>query len=196
MGHSKADKARSRERIVAAAARQLREGGIDGVRIGELMREAGLTHGGFYGHFPSRAALIAAALERALDDGETAAKAARGGLPPSSLKAILNSYLSPVHRDHADTGCAISALAGDVARADPEVRAIMMRRLEQYFGTMATTLGSGPEAEAAALSTWCTMVGALVLSRVFKGEEMGDLILLQARKALLKQAGSLESMPR
>ena len=75
MGHSRADKAESRERILAIAARQIREGGLDSVSIGEVMKAANLTHGGFYGHFPSRTALIAAALERALVEGEAASLA-------------------------------------------------------------------------------------------------------------------------
>ena len=89
MGHSQAEKAQSRERIVTAAARQIREGGLESISIVELMKEAELTHGGFYGHFPSRSALIAAALERALFDGEAASVAATSRKGSRTLKSIV-----------------------------------------------------------------------------------------------------------
>ena len=84
MGHSQVEKAKSRERILDAAARRIREGGFDGLSIAELMKSANLTHGGFYGHFPSRAALLAEALERAMDRGEASPVAAA---PPSERPA-------------------------------------------------------------------------------------------------------------
>lgn len=186
VGHSQAEKAESRERIIANAARQIREGGLESVSIAELMKTAKLTHGGFYGHFPSRSALIAAALERALAEGEAASRAASSAKGAPTLKSIVNSYLSPAHRDRAGSGCAISALAGDVGRADAEVRAIMRERLEQYFDRTATAIGDDRAAQELAVSAWCTMVGAIMLSRVFKGEEKADQILRQARKSILE----------
>jgi len=189
MGHSRAEKAHSRERIISAAARQIREAGLERISIAELMKEADLTHGGFYGHFASRSELIAAALERALADGEGASASAMKARGSRTLKTILNSYLSPAHRDNAGAGCAISALAGDVGRAGPEVRAIMTQRLEEYFASMSEALGDGPEADDHAVAAWCTMVGAVVLSRVFKGDQRSDAILRQARKAILQLDG-------
>ena len=190
MGHSQAEKAQSRERIITAAARQIREGGLESISIAELMKEAELTHGGFYGHFPSRSALIAAALERALFDGEAASIAATSRKGSRTLKSIVNGYLSPAHRDDAGSGCAISALAADVGRADPEVREIMMRRMELYFGEISRVIGDVPEADKLAMSIWCTMVGAIVLSRVFKDTERSDVILRMARKTILEQEKS------
>ncbi|MBN8495033.1 MAG: TetR family transcriptional regulator, partial [Burkholderiales bacterium] len=78
MGHSQADKARNRERILAQAAEQVRDAGLESVGVGPLMRSVGLTHGGFYGHFESRSELLAQALARALQDGEAASLAAAG----------------------------------------------------------------------------------------------------------------------
>ena len=190
VGHSQAEKAQSRERIITAAARQIREGGLESISIAELMKEAELTHGGFYGHFPSRSALIAAALERALFDGEAASIAATSRKGSRTLKSIVNGYLSPAHRDDAGSGCAISALAADVGRADPEVREIMMRRMELYFGEISRVIGDVPEADKLAMSIWCTMVGAIVLSRVFKDTERSDVILRMARKTILEQEKS------
>ena len=190
MGHSQANKAQSRERILTAAARQIREGGLHSVSIAELMREAELTHGGFYGHFPSRSALIAAALERALFDGEAASIAATSRKGPRTLKSIVDSYLSPAHRDEAGTGCAIASLAADVGREEPAVREIMMRRLELYLGDISRLIGDVPEADKIATSIWCTMVGAIMLARVFKDDERSDVILRMARQAILEQEKS------
>lgn len=187
MGHSQVEKAQSRERIIAAAARQIRESGLESISIAELMKQVDLTHGGFYGHFSSRSALIAAALERALFEGEAASVAATSRKGARTLKSVVDSYLSPTHRDNPGTGCAIAALAEDVGRADPEVRQIMMRRMELYFGELSRVLGDVPEADKLAMSIWCTMVGAIVLSRVFKDDERSNVILRMARKAILEQ---------
>lgn len=185
MGHSQAEKAQSRERILETAARQIREAGLDSVSIAELMKAANLTHGGFYGHFASRADLIAAAVERALHDGEAAfvaAKPSRAG----TVKSIVNRYLSGAHRDDTGGGCAIGALAGDVARAeDEEVRARMGVFLERSFADMAKAMGDGPEAEEAALAAWCAMVGGIALARVFRGSDRSDQILRAARQSVL-----------
>jgi TetR/AcrR family transcriptional repressor of nem operon len=186
VGHSRAEKAESRERILDAAARQIRHGGLESVSIAELMKAANLTHGGFYGHFPSRSALIAAALDRALDQGEAAFVAAKPTEGGGTVKSIVNSYLSPAHRDNAAGGCAIAALAGDIGRADDHaVRTPMVQRLERTIGDMTNAMGGGPEAEAAAVTAWCAMVGALALSRVFQGTDRSDEILRTTRQAIL-----------
>lgn len=185
MGHSQAEKAESRERILDAAARQIRQSGIDTLSIAELMKAANLTHGGFYGHFASRSELIAAALERALERGEAAFVAAKpsGG---GTVKSIVNRYLSPAHRDNAGEGCAIAALAGDVGRAeDEDLRTQVSARVEQSFQDMAQAMGGGPSAEDAAVAAWCAMIGALALSRVFSGTGRSDDILRIARQSVL-----------
>jgi len=187
LGHSRAEKAQSRERIVTAAARQIRAGGLESLSIAELMRQADLTHGGFYGHFPSRAALIAAALERALFDGEAASVAATSRKGPRTIKSVVDSYLSAAHRDEPGSGCAVASLAADVGREEADVREIMMRRLELYFGDLARLIGDVPEANQLATSIWCTLVGAIMLARVFKGDERSDMILRLARQAILEQ---------
>jgi len=186
VGHSRAEKIDSRERILDAAARQIRQGGLESVSIAELMKAANLTHGGFYGHFPSRAALIAAALERALERGEAAFIAAGPANGPVTVKSIVNRYLSPAHRDHPGEGCAVAALAGDAGRAqDGTVRAHMIKRLDRSLEDMAEAMGEGPQADAAAISAWCAMVGAITLSRVYSGTDRSDEILKVARQSIL-----------
>ena len=186
MGHSRADKAKSRERILGAASQRLREVGLAGVSVAELMQAANLTHGGFYGHFASRDGLIAAALDRALSDGEVAANAGERGKGARSVKSIANGYLSTAHRDNPGAGCAVAALAGEVARADPAVRAIMAARLERYQAGLATAFGEGPEAESFATTAWATMVGAVILARIYAGDPRSEQILAQARDGVLR----------
>lgn len=189
MGHSRAEKALSRKRILAAAATRIRETGLDGISVGELMKSVNLTHGGFYGHFESRAQLIAAALEQALADGEKASAAHAGDRGSMTVKSILNSYLSPAHRDHPSSGCAIPTLAGEVGRADPEVRAIMAQQLAKSFETMGDALGeTGQDQEQFAVSAWSMMVGAMMISRIMADDPLADRVLALARKSILELA--------
>jgi TetR/AcrR family transcriptional repressor of nem operon len=195
VGYSQAEKARSRERILNAAARQIREAGLESVSIAELMKSAELTHGGFYGHFPSRAALQQAAIERAMDNGTGSFLKATpdAAAAPNPVKAIVNSYLSPAHRDNPGAGCAFAGLAGEVGRSDdPAAREMMAARLEQMFGAMAAAMGGGHRAEAAALAAWSTMVGAITLARLVDGPR-SDTVLKAARQSILDLAASLEA---
>ncbi|WP_043346293.1 TetR/AcrR family transcriptional regulator [Cupriavidus basilensis] len=181
MGHSQADKMRSRERILSEAAEQIRDGGLESVSVGKLMRRANLTHGGFYGHFASRADLLAHALERALDDGAAAFEAKKGSTHPD-YAATVKSYLSRKHRDSRTTGCAIAALAGDVARAEEPVREVMSAHIEQFVARIDKALGGDPEKALFAVSA---LIGALVVSRVMADEKHSDAVLAAAKRELL-----------
>jgi len=192
MGHSKAEKAQSRKRILAAASTRIREAGLDGISVGEIMKSVNLTHGGFYGHFASRDALVAAALEQALAEGESASAAYAGEMGSMTVKSIVNTYLSPAHRDHPSSGCAIPTLAGEVGRADPEVRAIMAQQLNKSFEVMGEALGeTGEDSEQFAVSAWSMMVGAMMISRIMKDDPMADRVLALARKSILELEGVL-----
>lgn len=185
MGHSKADKARNRERILEVAAAQLRECGLEGVSIGDLMKAVDLTHGGFYGHFASRDDLVAAALDKALVDGEASAVKSGSAKGKRTLKSLANSYLSKIHRDNPNSGCAVSALAGDVARSNDQNRAIMSKHLARYFDNIQNVVGENGSRELA-ISLMCMMVGAVTLSRVMTDTNHSDEILQAARKAMLQ----------
>ena len=178
MGHSQAEKARSRERILAEASRQVRDGGLESVSVGALMKSVGLTHGGFYGHFESREVLLAEALERALLEGEAKAGASDA---PASFSGIVRSYLSRTHRDARDSGCAVAALASDVARADILPREVMTEHVETFVTTVAKTLGGDDERAIMAVSA---MVGALTLSRVVADPVRSNAILKAVRAQL------------
>ncbi|WP_421836745.1 TetR/AcrR family transcriptional regulator [Novosphingobium sp.] len=193
MGHSRAEKAQSRKRILAAAATRIREAGLEGISVGELMKSVNLTHGGFYGHFESRAHLIAAALEQALADSDKAVAAHLGEKGDLTVKSIVNSYLSPAHRDHPSSGCAIPTLASEVSRADPEVRAIMAQQLAKGFGIIGEALGetkgeANPDTEQFAASAWSMMIGAMMISRIMAGDPLADRVLAHARKSILELA--------
>jgi TetR/AcrR family transcriptional regulator, transcriptional repressor for nem operon len=186
MGHSKADKALSRERIVAAAAVRIREAGLDSISVGEIMKSVNLTHGGFYGHFASRADLIAAALERALADGQKASASHSGQPGKATVKSIVNAYLSPAHRDHPSTGCAIPSLAAEAARAEPEVRSIMAERLRASFETMEQAYGESEGAEQFGVTAWSMMIGAMTIARVLGDDPRSDRVLALVRKSVLE----------
>ena len=111
MGHSQADKAESRDRIVQVAAARFRESGLNGIGVADLMKDAGLTHGGFYRHFASRDELVAEAVERALQEGARAVDAV-ASTSKSSLAAVVDAYLSPAHCDDLATSCAVTTPSG------------------------------------------------------------------------------------
>src|SRR6478736_4736355 len=122
MGYSQADKVESHDRIVHIAATRFRENGLNGIGVAELMKDAGLTHGGFYRHFASRDELVAEAIERALSEGAQAV-AATAEAPHCPLDALVDAYLSRTHRDNLATSCAVTTLAADVARSNERARA-------------------------------------------------------------------------
>ena len=209
MGHSQAEKAQNRERILKKAAEQIRDTGLESVSVGPLMRSVNLTHGGFYGHFASRSELLAHALERALREGEAASKAARnaaaakaaksgtaaktaggesaaraGGdsAQPAGYATLLRSYLSRAHRDSRKSGCAIAALASDVARADEASREVMEAHVERFVENVKQAMGARDEERA--LLAASAMVGGLLLSRIVTDPKRSDQILRAVRDGL------------
>src|SRR5258707_13931244 len=117
MGHSQHQKIKTHERIVRTAAKRFREKGIEGVAIADLMKEVGLTVGGFYKHFDSRDDLVAEALRSALGTWRRQADLAASGAPPLTYAKLVDDYLSEGHRDHPGTPYAVGALAGVLTRS-------------------------------------------------------------------------------
>ena len=147
MGHSKASKREHHEAIVGVAASRFREDGIERVGVADLMHDAGLTHGGFYRHFESRDQLVGEAVERALHDGGQA-MAAVAESPHDPLAAVIDAYLSISHRDNLGTSCAVTTLAGDVARSNPRARAAytdQVRHLHRHADATAPAGDLRPE---------------------------------------------------
>jgi len=183
VGSSQADKAASHERIVKAAAARIRRDGVEGLGVADLMREAGLTHGGFYRHFGSRDDLVAQAVEAALAHGSRRAEAAarhEGG--PEALAVIIDAYLSPLHRDKPETGCAVAALPADIARSSPRARAAYTAQVRRYLDLFADLEPVGdPDDPHLILAT---LVGALALARAVDDPVLSDEILERAARAL------------
>jgi TetR/AcrR family transcriptional regulator, transcriptional repressor for nem operon len=132
VGTSQKDKEKHHARIVAIAARRVREKGLDGISIADLMKNAGLTHGGFYRHFGSREDLIGDAVECAL--GQWIERLASE--PKSSRKkfpAVIDEYLSISHRNSPETGCAVATLSAEAWRGGKRVRRAYTRRQTVSF---------------------------------------------------------------
>ena len=182
MGSSQADKAASHERIVKAASRRIRRDGIDDVSVAELMNQAGLTHGGFYRHFESRDDLVTEAIDAALAHGSQRIHEAAQLGGPEALAAIIDGYLSRLHRDKPETGCAVAAIPTDIARTDPRARAAYSRQVRSYIDLLAElTLARDPDEGHLILAA---LVGALVLARAVDDRGLSDEILDSAARAL------------
>jgi AcrR family transcriptional regulator len=179
----------SHERIVAAAARAIRRGGFQGVGVADIMKEAGLTHGGFYAHFNSRDALLAEALERAGRDtaartrDDRATRQSRGASP---LRALVEGYLSERHLGDIETGCAVAALASEMPRQTPEVREAAAQRVRAMVAAVRRALPKGAPADSGpAIAS--QLVGALQLARALGDNAEGRALLKASRRTLLAQ---------
>src|SRR5437868_9634133 len=119
------------DRIVDAAARAIRRSGYSGSAVADIMKAAGLTHGGFYAHFASREAMLAEAADRAGAEGVAAVERVAAAAPPrKALQAVLRAYLSKSHVESVETGCAVAALGSEMRRQAPEVRRAATRRIK------------------------------------------------------------------
>jgi TetR/AcrR family transcriptional regulator, transcriptional repressor for nem operon len=176
---SREQAAQNRERILDAAAQLFRERGFDGIGVADLMKEAGLTHGGFYGHFSSKDDLIAQAsaheLTRSLAHWSKVGDRASG----DRLSAIAAAYLTSTHRDNPGAGCVLAALGPDVSRQGPAVR----RSVTDYVRSVVDLLvklvpGTSKAARRRkAISTYATVVGAMVLARAVDDRALSQEIL-------------------
>jgi AcrR family transcriptional regulator len=173
------------DRIVEAAARAIRRSGYGGTGVADIMKEAGLTHGGFYAHFASREAMLAEAAARAGADGIAAvARIAAAAPPKRALQAMLSAYLSTAHVEGVETGCAVAALGSEMPRQAPEVRRAATRRIKEMIDLVARQSPDWgqPGAHEHALVNVATMVGALVLARAVDDRRLSDAL----REAALK----------
>src|SRR5215471_3213895 len=159
MRYSKEHKRETHARIVRKASVRLREKGAHGVGVADLMKEAGLTHGGFYAHFDSREALVIEAFAYAMDRSTERWRQIAAQTPPEKrLAMIVDSYLTAVHRDDPGHGCAVPALGAEIARESPKTRKAFAAKLEQMIEMMADQITDLPrkaarKQAAAALAT-------------------------------------------
>ncbi|OSZ71467.1 TetR/AcrR family transcriptional regulator [Hydrogenophaga sp. IBVHS1] len=180
-------KALTHERILDTAARVIRRAGFHGVGVADIMKEAGLTHGGFYAHFASRDALLAEALAHAgRQSAERIAKgkATREARGASPFRALVEGYLSERHLSGTENGCAVAALASEMPRQSPDVRAAAAQRVRGLIELVKASLPTGVEvAQAPAIAS--QMVGALQLARALGDNAEGKALLAANRSALL-----------
>jgi TetR/AcrR family transcriptional regulator, transcriptional repressor for nem operon len=193
MRYSREHKLETHARIVKKASVRLREKGAHGIGVADLMKEAGLTHGGFYAHFDSREALVIEAFTHAMDRStERWRKLAEQTPPEKRLSMIVNTYLTPLHRDDPGHGCSIPALGAEIARESPKTRRAFSGRLEQMIDTLAAQLPGVPRkaARKQAMAAIATMMGTLVLARVAGNGDFSDELLDAGRDAVLDRAKS------
>jgi len=188
MRYSKEHKQETHARIVRKASVRLREKGAHGVGVADLMKEAGLTHGGFYAHFDSREALVIEAFAYAMDRStERWRKIAEQTPPEQRLATIVDTYLTPAHRDDPGHGCAVPALSAEIARESVKTRKAFAGKLEQMIDMMADQIPDLPRkaARKQAAAALATMMGTLVLARVAGSGEFSEEILAAGREAVL-----------
>jgi len=172
--------AEHRARILDAAARLFRLRGFDDVTVADVMKEAGLTHGAFYGYFPSKEALIAEAVGQALPPAPDKAS------PRRPAADYADGYLSVRHRDNRATSCLFSSLGTEAARGSADLRHSMTEAVRSRINHLSVEAnGDTPrEKRQAAIAAWSAMVGAMVLARLVDDEALSKEILKQTRAAL------------
>jgi TetR/AcrR family transcriptional regulator, transcriptional repressor for nem operon len=198
MRYSKEHKSETHAKIVRRASIKLREKGAHGIGVADLMKEAGLTHGGFYAHFDSRDALVIEAVTHAMDRStEKWRKLSEETTPDKRLSKIVNSYLAPDHRDNPGHGCTVPALAAEIARESAKTRRVFSGRMEQMIDMLADQYQGLPRkaARKQAMAALATMMGALVMARVSGNGELSDEILKAGRDAVLGGAGPAAKKP-
>jgi len=181
-------KQETHERIVNVAARAIRRHGYAGVGVADVMKEAGLTHGGFYAHFESRDALLVEALERAgRESGEAVTRALerRAARGVSAFRALVEAYLGDEHLASLEIGCPVAALACDMPRQSDAVREASAVRVRRLVAGVQSALPHASRATASVVAG--TLVGTLQLARALGANADGRALLSAARKALVQQ---------
>lgn len=197
MKASRKQAALNRENALDVGSRLLREHGYDGIGVADLMRQAGQTHGAFYGQFGSKEAFIAEASARGFDQmlqhWQQAGEQASQGDPARLLEGLVDTYLSCAHRDNPGQGCVTAALGADAARQGPQVRAEMSRGIEGVVGLLgAAAPGSSglsdEQKRRHALATVASLVGALTIARAVDDPAL-SAEMLEVVRSRLRSAG-------
>src|SRR5258706_14687384 len=192
--NSLSKKEQTRERILRAAARAIRQHGYEGVGVAEVMKDAGLTHGGFYAHFESRDGVPAAAADQAgAESTESLSRAVARAKPGEELMALVDAYLSDRHVEAPEhgMGCAIAAAGSEVPRQHAEVRRAVGRRIKELIGLVERQFPEGgqqaPHEKAMAIAS--NLVGALTLARAVDDPQLSKAIRKSAREVIRAAAG-------
>jgi AcrR family transcriptional regulator len=181
------------ERIVDVAARAIRRSGYDGTGVADIMKEAGLTHGGFYAHFASRDALLAEAGDRAGAESVALAASIAATAPAGeALQRIVEAYLSDEHLAAIETGCPIAALGSEMPRQAPEVRRAATIRIKEMIDLLARQMPDWgqPEAHERAMMLMCGLVGATMIARAVDEPKLSKALRQAAMKQLMPAGGA------
>ena len=176
-------------RIVGDASRRIRAEGLTGAAVSSVMREAGLTHGGFYKHFESKDELLRESLSEAFRQmAECLAVAAGEAEPGTAWKTVVKAYLSPEHCDHRESGCPLAALAPELARADEAIKTQVLRELTKYKNRMLPFMPGRrvAEKERNFIVIFSTMIGAISVARILADPAARATVLRTAQNFLLR----------
>jgi TetR/AcrR family transcriptional repressor of nem operon len=191
MRYSKEHKQETHDRIVRKASVRLREKGAHGIGVADLMKEAGLTHGGFYAHFDSRDALVIEAFNYAMERSNANWRKLAEQTPAEKrFAAIVESYLTTIHRDDPGHGCAVPTLGPEMARESPKTRKAFAAKIDEMIDMIADQLPDVPRktARKQAIAALATMMGTMVLSRIAGSGEFSDEVLGAGREAALARS--------
>jgi len=193
MRYSHTHKDETHARLLQIAGQALRKAGPEKLSVAEVMKEAGLTHGGFYAHFKSKDALLAEALEAVFAKSRERMTKQIEGLPPHhALATFIDSYMSRRHRDNPEQGCPITALNSDLPRQSKAVRAVFdagTRRLIAWVAHLIGEAGFEGDADALAPSILSAMAGAVAVSRAVSDKSLSDEMLETARTGIKARLG-------
>jgi TetR/AcrR family transcriptional repressor of nem operon len=197
MRYAENHKTETHAKLLRIAGKALREKGPDKLAVGEVMRAAGLTHGGFYAHFKSKDALLAEALEGVFAYSKEKYRRLTEGLPPRhALATYVDFYVSPTHRDDPSRGCPIVALNSDLPRQSPKFRAafdtgvrMLIRSLAHWIAAAGVEGANDNDSEALASSVLSAMAGAVAISRAVSDKRLSDEMLEASRASIKARLG-------
>ena len=194
MRYSDTHKEETRARVVKAAATAVRAKGPEGVGVAEIMAEAGLTHGGFYAHFPNKEALVVAAIDEAF--GQSSRRFGRmteGLAPAEALAAFVDLYVTPEHRAHPERGCPVAGLSSELPRQGQPVREAYERGVRSLVRRIANWLPEGAkDRDSLAASIVAEMAGTVALSRAISDDDEADRLLAAARGRIKARMGIVQ----
>jgi TetR/AcrR family transcriptional regulator, transcriptional repressor for nem operon len=195
MRYSDTHKSETHEKLLRIAGKALRAKGPEGVAVAEVMKEAGLTHGGFYAHFKSKDAFLAEALKSIFARSKDKYHRLTEGLPPRhALATYIDFYVSPVHRDDVARGCPITALNSDLPRQSKKFRTVFDDGVRSLVDGLAERIAAAgvedsSDAHALAASILSAMAGAVAISRAVSDKPLSDQMLTTARESIKARLG-------
>jgi TetR/AcrR family transcriptional repressor of nem operon len=181
-------KAETHQQIINDASRRVRAEGLTGAAVSAVMRDAGLTHGGFYRHFGSKDELLMASLAEAFREiSDRLARAGEHSQPGTAWKTIVKTYLSLEHCAHPEFGCPVAALAPELGRGDRKMKGHILAELARYRSKMLPMMPGrrAADKERAYLVIFSTMIGAMQIARMQPDPAAREKVLSTARDFLL-----------